>query len=359
MKKNTVYTLACAGLISFCLLLFTLAVYMGTEVGKESNSQGICGDRPTRIAIFTPTTHPALEEIEAGFKETLAALSGDKKTCQFTTLNANGNRTLLQAQAHEIVMGDYDLVFTIGAGCSQMIAQLMRKKNNKTPHVFSAVDGREYAQSLQDINTDADGKSHSCGVYVEDDYAGEMDVLHALKPGVKNMLLVYDPTHGTGLEKYKDLIVGYNKNRGVTVHAVQVYQANEIQQKVSALLPSMDAVVVLTDNTVVTGIDVLINLCNHYGVTLCASDLASGKKGAAFAYGVTEYESGAGGAHLAHDILMCGKKPQELSPKAAADFRVIINRQTMQAQGLVIAELLLREIEFTGKMPTSVRTNHD
>ena len=54
-----------------------------------------------RVAIFTPTTHPALEEVEQGFKETIQKLSS--KPYVFTTFNANGNRSLLRAQAEEIV----------------------------------------------------------------------------------------------------------------------------------------------------------------------------------------------------------------------------------------------------------------
>ena len=93
-----------------------------------------------RVAIFTPTTHPALEEVEQGFRETIQKLSS--KPYVFTTFNANGNRSLLRAQAEEIVGGAYDLIFTMGALCSQTIAELLQKKGIKMPHVFGAVDGQ-------------------------------------------------------------------------------------------------------------------------------------------------------------------------------------------------------------------------
>lgn len=89
-----------------------------------------------RIAIFTPTTHLALEEIEQGFKETLQ--KSNIKQCVFTTLNANGNRTLLRAQAEEIMGGNYDMIFTIGAFCSQTIAELLQKKISR-PRMFLVV----------------------------------------------------------------------------------------------------------------------------------------------------------------------------------------------------------------------------
>src|SRR5271155_2378373 len=149
-----------------------------------------CTSDVIRIAFFTPTTHPALEEIEQGFKETMNAKSA--KSCEIITYNANGNRTLLRAQAEEIVHGSYDLICTLGTMCSQTMAELLHKRNMQTPHVFCAVDGEEFAQSLVHVN------ASTTGVYVQLDYLKEMDVLHEIKPGIKNILLVYDPTHGTG-----------------------------------------------------------------------------------------------------------------------------------------------------------------
>ena len=294
-----------------------------------------------RIAIFTPTTHLALEEIEQGFKETLQ--QPHMKPCVFTTFNANGNRTLLRAQAEEIVSDKYDMIFTIGTFCSQTIAELLQKKELKTPHIFGGVDGPEFAESLQQIN------QSSTGVYVKSDYKQEMEMLHKLKPSTKNILLVYDPTHGTGLEKDKQEIEGYSKHLGMTLHSVEVYQTNEIQQKVAASLPQMDVVLVLTDNTVVAGIDALVTLCNRYGVTLLASDLSSGKKGAALAYGITEYESGSGAGEKAVAIIMQGSQPAELPVTAITNFRMEINRDTMKSQNLDLDNDILKQYKNSGK----------
>ncbi len=301
------------------------------------------------VAIFTPTTHLALEQIEQGFKETVQSLLGPYKykdlihgpgnLYTFTTFNANGNKTLLRAQAEEIVSGNYDLILTIGAGCSQIISELLAKKKLCTQHIFCGVDGPEFAQGLQALN------ASSTGVYLSYDYRKEMELLNKLKPNVKNILLVYDPTHGTGMERSRQEIENIAKGFGATLHSVEVYQANEIQQKVSALLPKMDVVLVLTDNTVVAGIDALITLCNRYGVTLLASDLASGQKGAALAYGVTEYESGSEAAKKMEQMLKWGMSPHEIPVSAVTHFRIQINRKTMEAQGLHIDDQTIKQLE--------------
>jgi putative ABC transport system substrate-binding protein len=323
------------------IIIGGIAIVISVFIAMRQEKKNASHAGALRIALFTPVTHPALEEVEQGFKETVEKCGS--KTYVFTTFNANGNRSLLRAQAEEMVSGSYDLVFTMGALCSQTVAELLRKKGIKMPHVFAAVDGAEFAHSLTALN------QSSTGVYVQLDYTKEMDMMHALKPDIKNMLLVYDPTHGTGLEKYKKEIERYIQKFGITLHSVEIYQSNEIQQKVAASLPTMDVVLVLVDNTVVAGIDALIALCNRYGVTLLASDLASGKKGAALAYGITEYESGSGAAQKVCEILEHGKNPQELPISAITKFRVAVNRATMQAQHLNVDEKTLEEFEQSQK----------
>lgn len=319
MKRLMVITLITIAFIA--TLYFNLPHALGGETDHHK-------DKQLRIAIFTPTTHPALEEIEQGFKETLQELSS--QLYLFTTFNANSNRTLLRGQAEEIINNNYDLICTIGAICSQTIAELIKKKSLKTPQVFCGVDSFEFAQSLKLLN------ESTTGVYLQVDYLKEIEVLHAYKPNAKNILLVYDPTHGTGLEKYKKEIETSVKKFGMRLHPIEIYQTNEIQQKVSALLPSMDVVLVLIDNTVVAGIDALILLCNRYGVTLFVSDLASGKKGAAIAYGITEYESGSSAARKAQKILIDKESPHELPIDAITQFSVAINKDTMKMQNLNI-----------------------
>ena len=313
-------------IIAFVSALCASALYLRLSYLVEPKID-ILKNKQLSIAFFTPTTHPALEEIEQGFTETLLQELGSKP-CTLKTFNANGNRTLLRAQAEEIVDGNYDLICTIGAMCSQTIAELIHKKELDIPHVFCGVDGSELAQSLKSSN------QSTTGVYVQVDYKNEMDILHKYKPNAKNILLVYDPTHGTGLEKYKEEIGNYIKKFGATLHSIEIYQTNEIQQKVASSLSSIDVVLVLIDNTVVAGIDALVTLCNRYGVTLLASDLSSGKKGAALAYGITEYESGKGAAKNAKEILVDRKNPNTLPIRAITQFSIVINKDTMTLQNL-------------------------
>ena len=91
----------------------------------------------TSIAILTPTTHPSLEQIEKGFKETM------EKECpgkyRFYTYNAQGNKSLMRGEVEEMARKGYAAVLTIGMQTTQMTKEVFEKKGLKTPIVFTSI----------------------------------------------------------------------------------------------------------------------------------------------------------------------------------------------------------------------------
>jgi putative ABC transport system substrate-binding protein len=305
-------------------------------------------DKLFKIAIFEPALHPAIEEISQSFKSTLEHRGTHPYA--FNVYNANGNKTLQRAQAEEIINQNYDLIFTIGASCTKIIKELTTKKQLETPVVFCAVDdpvGMEIISSLQD------SQNHLTGVIERPDYQRQLAILAILKPTTRTMLIVYDPTHGTGLEKDRQQIIARAATYGITVQAVPIYNAGELQQKVESQLATVDVVLVLKDNTVVAAIDGLIRLCNRYGVTLYVSDLNSCEKGASLAYGVYEKEYGVESALKALLILEESQASHSIPTTALTSYVVAINEPAALQQKLVIEptmRFLLQSTRFITKL---------
>jgi ABC-type uncharacterized transport system substrate-binding protein len=74
-----------------------------------------------RIAIFEPASHPAMDEIVQGFTDTIKKNSSAHYI--FNRYNANGNKTLLRAQAEDIIHNNYDLIMTIGADTKRTLQE--------------------------------------------------------------------------------------------------------------------------------------------------------------------------------------------------------------------------------------------
>lgn len=281
-----------------------------------------------RIAIFQPAIHPSLEKIAHGFKEKVT--QGTIKRIVFDDYNAAGNSTLLRAQADEIVRKNYDLVFTIGSHSSQMVYHAAHKKGDHTPQVFAALDD---PLSLGIVKSIEHSGTNVTGVVTTRLYKEQVEALLELKPLIKRVLLVYNPAEGSGLEKDRQQVEKVLHEKGLSLQTVEVAHHNEIPEKVPAFLPKTDVVLVLMDNTVVSGITSLVALCNRYGVLLYASDLGSGDKGAALCYGAEDYQYGALGASLALTILEENQEPSSIPLIKMLDQKIKINTKAMHKQG--------------------------
>ncbi|MBP6870198.1 ABC transporter substrate-binding protein [Candidatus Babeliales bacterium] len=305
-----VFVLLSIGIFSFLL--------MNCSQQKNSSQQ-------ISIAVFQPATHPALDEIAQGFIDTMQ--KGALKDYVFDRYNANGNKVLMQAQAQEILQKNYDLVFTIATSPSVVIKDLCFKQHNKIPVVFTAVDDPEKLD-LQGPNI--------TGVVDHADYAQQLNLLVEIQPSIKKMLLVYDQSQSSGFKKDTQQIRDILQSKGIALQFVEILTIADIQQKVMAFIQNVDCVMVLKDNTVVSGIDSLIKLCDQYEVTLLASDLNSGEKGAALAYGIYEAESGIQAAHQAKLILEEGKLPSQVPVASVKNMKMKINCKHALLQGLHI-----------------------
>lgn len=296
-----------------------------------------------KVALFVPAVHPSMDDIEAGVRENLG--NGDRYQITIDTYNANGNRTLLRAQAEEIIQGSYDLAVTVGAQCSQVVHELVVKKHILLPQVFCAVDDPIKLGLVSDLN----GASNSTtGILSTSDYARQLKALVSVKPTAKKILLVYDPAHGSGLEKDRRALEKEAHNLGLAFATLEVGNANDIAQKLPGLLPSTDVVLVLTDHTTVSAIDIVITLCNRYQVLVYTSELNSVDKGAALAFGVTEYEYGKVAASLAYRILVDHHLPSQIPPVKMKMQRIKINNKAAKLQGLELMDAQLNVLRTEG-----------
>ena len=285
-------------------------------------------DKRIPIAILTPVTHPSLEQIEKGFKETMEKRSPG--TYRFKTYNSQGNKTLMRSEIEEIINHDYRLIFTIGTTASQMAKEVLEKKNLQIPIVFTAVNdplGFNLIQSEKVPGGNVTGVKEM--LHVDE----ELEALFDHQPGIKNILLVYNPAEA-GLQNDQQKVARILKEKKINLKTVEVFKTNELLSKVSPFISEADALLVLKDNTVVSGLDALVKLCDRHQVPLMTSDLDSPDRGAAFGYGVYEIEFGIEGAKKALQILEEGKSAGSIPVTPVAEFTLRINSEAAKRQGI-------------------------
>lgn len=303
------------------IFIMTLLTSLLTACGKSNNNK-------IPIAILTPTTHPSLEQIEKGFKQTIETESPGKY--RFITYNGQGNKTLLRSEIEEIAQQDYRLIFTIGTSASQMAVEVLKKKKLELPIVFTCVNN---PVEFHIISSEDNPGENVTGIKEMLHFEDELAALLKYKPSIKNILLVYNPNE-PGLQSDHAKVREILKKRHINLQTVEVFQTNELLAKTSPFIRNADALIILKDNTIVSGLEVLVKLCNHQHIPLMASDLDSPDRGAAFGYGVYEILFGIEGARKALDILDREIDPGSIPVTPVSQFNLRINPEAAKKQGV-------------------------
>lgn len=285
-------------------------------------------DKKIPIAILTPVTHPSLEQIEKGFKETIEASCPSKY--RFVTYNAQGNKILMRSEVEEIIQKNCPLVLTIGTLSSQMMHEVTTHKKVPIPIVFTCVND---PVGFHIVHSESNPGRNITGVKELLDFQKQLTYLLQYKPEIKNVLLVYNPTE-PGLVKDQREIGAILQAHNLMLTTVEIFHNNELMVKVAPFMECADAVLILKDNTVVSGLDALVKLCNRHHIPLIASDLDSPDRGAAFGYGVHEIEFGIEAAKIALNILEAHISPGSIPVTPVAQFTFKINAEAAGKQGI-------------------------
>lgn len=319
MKQNIILITA---IITAFSIGFTFSHFQKTKINKNQNDNS----NTQVIAILQPVTHPALEQIKKGFKDQLEKQL--KCSISFKEYNGNGNQTLMRAQAEEALNLNPALIFTIATTPALLIKELTIRKNKLIPLVCGAAAQEKVMPKGENI-------THITGtddMIVQEE---QLQMLKFLKPEAANILLVYDG-NTPGLEKSIAGIEEQSKKFALNIIKVPLYAINEINQKTAPFINQVDTILVLKDNLVVSGLDSLVKLCNQKGITLMASDLDSVDRGAALAFGVSEYQIGVESALQATAILDDYKQPKDIPFKLVTNSKIKVNAQTAKKQGLIL-----------------------
>ena len=311
------------------IVVFFIALIASFYKGYFSHSgkDGVSHERRYRIAVVVPVSHPALEEIQLGFVETMQK-NNVAVECDF--YNGNGDMILLKGIADTIFASDYDLICPIATPAALLCVQTAKQKNSNVPLVCCGADDIL-------INAHWGQKSNYAVVNDASDFKKQIEVLVYCHPSVRTIILPYEST--PGLEAQVQVLKNTVKNYypGIMIKSIPIFSENELYAQVNTVVDSKDDVImVLKDNKVVSCIESLINIAAKKNVLLYASDLNSVDKGACMGFGVSEYSIGACGAEKAIIMLQPEYSIGSLPTTYINNFSLKINAQQMKAQGLVL-----------------------
>ena len=277
---------------------------------------------PVTVGILVPMEHRAMDEIVAGFKETLTQRYPGKIT--FLVKNAEGDINLQRSILQSFKQKSIDLYAPIGTQTTQMTLALITSK----PVVGIAA---EYSQK-----NDHQRKRNFTLVDDSLSVTKQMQFIHSALPNITEITLVHSPSDKI-LPEVKEAVHA-GKTYVIRVQSLMVQQLSDLYTISQHIPQKSQAIFILKDILVASGIQTLINQANKLHIPVITSDDGTVQNGAAFAVGVSEHQIGTEGGKLAAEILK-GKDAGQVPFKTLDHLLVFLNKNAAKQQGLNITDI--------------------
>ena len=116
---------------------------------------------------------------------------------------------------------------------------------------------------------------------------------------------------------------------GLEIRAVGVNNINDIPQAVNSMISKVEGFYTITDNIVASAINLISMAANERGMVTVGAEEAHVKGGILLTDGLSYYELGRQTGRMAKEILVDGKKPEDMPVETLANTTKVVNVKTM------------------------------
>ena len=293
------------------------------EVSNKNPGSKNSGTNETyKIGITQIATHPSLDLVKQGFKK---AFEDAGIKAEFDEKNAEGtiaNATLI---ANGYKSDKKNLVLGIGTPSAQALVNTI----TDMPVLFSAVTDPESAKLL---NKNVTGTSDRL-----DNVGEQLDLLLKLKPEVKKIAVLYNPSEQNSVVQVKE-IEAKAKEKNLVVMLQGVSSLSELPQATKNALIESDALYLPTDNLVVSGIKLITSEAKSAKKPVVSSENSSVEAGALFTMGLDYFELGKRTGEMAIEILK-GKPAEQIPYELSKKMTLYVNETTAIELGLDLKKI--------------------
>ncbi len=315
-------------------LAVTLAAAL-TACGSTTAGGSSGGETTYRVGITQIVSHPSLDAAREGFKRALTD-AGVKVT--YDEQNAQGDQATATSIAAKFGSAKLDLVLAIATPTAQASAQAI----TKTPILFTAVTDPVAAKLV--ASNEAPG-SNITGTTDLNPVAEQIALIKKIKPSATSVGILYSSGE-VNSQVQADAAKKAAQEQGLTVVEKTVTATGEVGQAAAAL--GTDAVYVPTDNTVVSGLASVVQVCEQKKLPLVVGEGDSVAKGGAITYGIDYSQLGYQTGQMAVRILTQQAKPATMPVEKQKDLKVYVNQAAAQRMGLTLPDALLEGAEVVG-----------
>ncbi len=246
-----------------------------------------------KIGILQYMEHPALNDAKKGFEDGLKELSVSAK---IDYKNAEGDIPTASVIANQFSSEHYDLIYTIATPAAQAAKQAI----THTPVLFSAVTDpvqSELLTSCDKPDTNITGTSDKMPT------TEQLSIFKELSPSAKNIGILYNTSESNSEIQIREAQISAEE-LDLKIITVGVNTINDIPQALDSILPKIDGLYIITDNTVASSIPLIVEKTSSQKIPTVSAYSSAVEEGLLVTKGFQYYDLGKQTAVMAKKILV-------------------------------------------------------
>ncbi|WP_139684769.1 ABC transporter substrate-binding protein [Vibrio tasmaniensis] len=281
-----------------------------------------------KVSVSQVVDHPDLNATRLGLLEGLRAKGYESgKNLEFSYEMADGNPVQAAKIARELVSENPHVLVGIATPTSQALVSATRT----IPIVFTAVTDPIGARLVKQL--DKPGRNVT-GLSDLSPISQHVSLIKELLPNAGSIGVVYNPAEANAVALV-ELLKQATQDFGFTLHTAKALTINDVEEKTASVAKKSDVIYALTDNTVASGIEGLIDAASQARTPVVAGATSYVGKGAIAGLGLDYYDVGVQTADYVAAILN-GQKPGKLSVKTAQSSQLVVNLEAARELGLTL-----------------------
>ncbi|MCX2759506.1 ABC transporter substrate-binding protein [Vibrio sp. Sgm 22] len=286
-----------------------------------------------KVSVSQVVDHPDLNATRLGLLEGLRAKGYEPgKNLEFSYEMANGNPAQAAKIARELVSENPHVLVGIATPTSQALVSATRS----IPIVFTAVTdpiGARLVKQLEKPGRNVTGLSDLSPI------TQHVSLIKELLPEANSIGVVYNPAEANAVALV-GLLKKATRDFGFTLYTERALTIDDVESKAESVAKKSDVIYALTDNTVASGMEGLINAANQADTPVVAGATSYVGKGAIAGLGLDYYDVGVQTADYVAAILN-GQKPGKLSVKTAQSSKLVVNLDAARELGVTVPQSVI------------------
>ncbi len=293
------------------------------ESGKDSYTIGI-----SQFAV-----HGSLDNCREGFLAGLAEegiVEGENLTVDY--VNAQADTATAAMTADNFVTKKVDMICAIATPAA--MAAYNSTMNTDIPVIYTAVSDPVEAGLA---NEDGSPVGNITGTSDELAVEAQLKMIREILPDAKKIGIIYTTSEANSISTvatYQEMAPLY----GFEIVTTGVTAVSEVPLAAADMVTKADCITNLTDNTVVTALQSLLDEANKAGIPVFGSEVEQVKAGCVASMGLEYYELGRQTGRMAAKVLKGEAKASEMNYEVISEPSLFVNYAAAEKLNLTLPE---------------------